>query len=77
MACCTWYERVLGASRIARLDHRDGAGRLFAAVLDVPGLGTLLQLRSDIDTGTDVRGFPPSPDGTLLRFQTRPDLGLG
>lgn len=115
-ASCGWYERVLGARRIARLDHRDGTGRLFAAVLDVPELGTLLQLRADTDTRPVMRDFPlftlqvrdlahlqawighldavgvahspverrnvgnsvsaASPDGSLLRFQTRPDPGI-
>ncbi len=56
---CAWYAQALGASRVARFDHHDSSGRLVAVVLEVPGLGTLLQLRCDVDPGLDVRGFPP------------------
>jgi catechol 2,3-dioxygenase-like lactoylglutathione lyase family enzyme len=111
---CTWFERVVGARRNARLDYQDDYGRRFAIVLEVPGLGTLLQLRLGTDMSTSPHGFQPltfqvegmahllrwiehldaasvansgvelrnsgysvtftSPDGTELRFQTRPDV---
>lgn len=55
-AGCAWYERVLGARRLD-LDHHDDTGRLIAVVLQVPGLGTLLQLR--IGLGIDTASGPP------------------
>jgi len=36
-----FYERVFGAERIARADHRDTEGRIYAYVCSVPGLGVL------------------------------------
>ncbi|WP_164835798.1 antibiotic biosynthesis monooxygenase [Actinacidiphila soli] len=42
-----WYTEVLGARRLTELDHRRPDGTLYAVILDVPGLGTLLELRLD------------------------------
>ncbi len=68
---CAWYAQALGASRVARFDHHDSSGRLVVVVLEVPGLGTLLQLRCDVDPGLDVRGFPP------ITFQVDDPAHLG
>jgi catechol 2,3-dioxygenase-like lactoylglutathione lyase family enzyme len=42
-----WYCEVLGGRRLTELDHRRPDGTLFAVILDVPNLGTKLQLRLD------------------------------
>ena len=42
-----WYSDVLGARRLTELDHRRPDGTLFAVILDVPNLGTKLELRLD------------------------------
>ncbi|MFF3979772.1 VOC family protein [Streptomyces sp. NPDC001571] len=52
-----WYGKVLGAHRLTELDHRRPDGTLFAVILDVPGLGTRLELRLDPDTATALDGY--------------------
>lgn len=53
-----FYERALGARRIEALDHvRDG--EVFAYILEVPGLGTFLELRLAPDLAPHQRGFDP------------------
>jgi len=42
-----WYSEVLGAQRLTELDHHRPDGALFAVILDVPNLGTKLELRLD------------------------------
>ena len=54
-----FYGRAVGARRIGALDHIDGAGRLYAVILDVPGLGTFLELRLDPDLAVRHAGFDP------------------
>ncbi len=41
----TFYEKVLGAIRIPSADHIDENGNLYAYICEVPGLGTLLDIR--------------------------------
>ncbi|GGZ45115.1 hypothetical protein GCM10010371_00070 [Streptomyces subrutilus] len=52
-----WYGAVLGARRLAELDHHRPDGILFAVVLDVPGLGTPLELRLDPATASTLQGY--------------------
>ncbi|MGW7427106.1 antibiotic biosynthesis monooxygenase [Streptomyces sp. NPDC054813] len=52
-----WYGAVLGARRLPELDHRRPDGTLFAVILDVPGLGTRLELRLDPATATALEGY--------------------
>jgi catechol 2,3-dioxygenase-like lactoylglutathione lyase family enzyme len=40
-----FYTRVFGGRRIERADHRDTQGRVYAYILEMPGWGTLLDLR--------------------------------
>jgi catechol 2,3-dioxygenase-like lactoylglutathione lyase family enzyme len=47
------YEQALGAKHLPELDHVRNDGTRFAAVVEVPGLGTALQLR--LDPGRAVR----------------------
>lgn len=65
-----FYEQALGAERIAKYDHVDPSGRLFAYILSVPGLGVLLELRLDPISAERQRGFDPM---TLL-VDSREDL---
>jgi catechol 2,3-dioxygenase-like lactoylglutathione lyase family enzyme len=42
-----FYERALGGKHVPELDHMRDDGTRFAVVIEVPGLGTVLQLRLD------------------------------
>jgi catechol 2,3-dioxygenase-like lactoylglutathione lyase family enzyme len=52
-----FYERALGANHVPELDHVRDDGTRFGAVVEVPGLGTVLQLRLDPERSApgDVR----------------------
>ena len=55
-----FYERVLGARRIPGADHhRADDGALYAMILQVPGLGALLELRLNAGQAECQRGFDP------------------
>ncbi|MCU1528094.1 MAG: lactoylglutathione lyase-like lyase [Frondihabitans sp.] len=55
-----FYERSLGARRIPEADHRrQEDGSLYAVILEIPGLGTLLELRRDPHRADLHRGFDP------------------
>lgn len=56
-ASVQWYEMVLGATRLAHLDHRDAAGHTVASILTLPGVSTLVQLRVSPDN--PLRGYDP------------------
>ena len=54
-----FYERALGAKRVAAWDHRHADGTRYAVILEVPGLGTHLELRLDPEQAAAQRGFDP------------------
>jgi catechol 2,3-dioxygenase-like lactoylglutathione lyase family enzyme len=54
-----FYMRALGARRIEAWDHRHADGTLYAVILDVPGLGTHLELRLDPIQAARQAGFDP------------------
>lgn len=54
-----WYERVLGATRIPRLDHHDPSGALFAVIMRLPGLAVPVQLRIAPEVADAMAGFTP------------------
>lgn len=54
-----FYERALGASRVAKWDHVHQDGTRYAMILEVPGLGTRLELRLDPEAAERQRGFNP------------------
>lgn len=56
-AALDFYERALGARRILQADHRDAAGELYAHILEIPGLGTLLELRLNPEQAARHRRF--------------------
>jgi catechol 2,3-dioxygenase-like lactoylglutathione lyase family enzyme len=65
-----FYEAALGAKRLTALDHKKPDGTLFAVILDVPGLGTLLELRHDAAKARAQAGFDP----ISLAVESRHDL---
>lgn len=54
-----FYERALNARRIAEWDHVHQDGTRYAMILEVPGLGTRLELRLDPKAAERQRGFDP------------------
>ncbi|MCQ8239706.1 VOC family protein [Rhizosaccharibacter radicis] len=54
-----FYEASLGARRIESWDHRHADGSVYAFILEVPGLGTHLELRLDPDAAGRQAGFDP------------------
>lgn len=54
-----FYSAVLDAKRIPDADHIDDNGHLYAIILDVPGLGTLLELRLNAAAAAQQAGFDP------------------
>ena len=54
-----FYESAFGARRKPELDHRDAGGKLFAVILEIPQLGTFLELREDSSAAAAQRGFDP------------------
>jgi len=54
-----FYERALGAKHVLKLDHTRDDGTRFAAVVEVTGLGTLLQLRLDPECAARQAMFDP------------------
>ena len=54
-----FYQSVFGAQRIARADHRDAAGTIYAYICDMPGWGTKLDLRLSAGHAGSARRFDP------------------
>ena len=54
-----FYERALGAKHMPELDHTRDDGTRFAVVVEVPGLGTVLQLRLDPERAARQAMFDP------------------
>lgn len=56
----SFYALVFGAERIKQADHhRADTGELYAYILEVPGLGAMLELRLDPAQAERHRGFDP------------------
>jgi catechol 2,3-dioxygenase-like lactoylglutathione lyase family enzyme len=54
-----WWERALGAERQPKWDHFTPDGRLFAYILQVPGIDFPIELRLDPEAAKAVSGFDP------------------
>ncbi|SNY47631.1 SAM-dependent methyltransferase [Paractinoplanes atraurantiacus] len=54
-----FYERAFGARRIPEADHVRPGGTLFAYIVRIDGLGTLLELRRHPDRARSHSGFDP------------------
>jgi catechol 2,3-dioxygenase-like lactoylglutathione lyase family enzyme len=67
---CDFYSRVLGAKRLGKLDHYDSNQVLYAIILDMPKLGTHLELRLNATQATQHKGFDP----VTLKVEDRAEL---
>jgi catechol 2,3-dioxygenase-like lactoylglutathione lyase family enzyme len=54
-----FYSAAFGAKRLSQMDHHMPDGTLFAVILDMPGLGTLLELRLDAASARAQANFDP------------------
>ena len=54
-----FYQQVFGARRIPQADHKDAGGNIYAYICDMPGWGTLLDLRLSQEHGSATRHFDP------------------
>lgn len=66
----SFYTRILGASRLPKLDHVNAGGQLYAIIMEVPGLGTPLELRLNSEHAAKQKGFDP----VTLNVEGRADL---
>ena len=66
-----FYERALGARRVAAWDHVHKDGTRYAVILEVPGLGTHLELRLDPRAAERQRGFDPVTIAVEDRYALR------
>ncbi|MEC3976960.1 VOC family protein [Amycolatopsis sp. H20-H5] len=55
-AAIAWYETVLGAQRLPRLDHHDEHGNCFAVLFLLPGVDTPVQVRRAAEVTTATAG---------------------
>ncbi len=53
----TFYEEVFHARRIVEWDHKHADGLLYAHILDIPGLGTYVELRLNAEHAEKHRLF--------------------
>ena len=72
-AAVSWYERVLRAERLPRLDHYDDAGDRYAAVLALPGVAVPVELRrtagpESASTGEEAVVFSVADRAELERW---------
>lgn len=65
-----FYTAAFGARRIPEYDHRDEHGAVYAYILSVPNLGTVLELRLSAELAARHKGFDP----ITLAVETRADL---
>lgn len=54
-----FYERALDARRVPEWDHMHQDGTRYAIIMEVPGLGTHLELRLNPEAAERQRGFDP------------------
>ncbi len=60
VAALKFYEDAFGCQRIPRFDHRRTSdGQVYAYILKMPGLGTLLELRLNPERAEKHRLFDP------------------
>ena len=67
-----FYVAAFGARRIPEYDHRDERGAVYAYILSVPNLGTVLELRLSAELAARHTGFDP----ITLAVDARADLQL-
>ena len=52
-----FYQKVFGAKHLPKLDHRHANGDVYSSILEVPNLGTLLEIRHDALAANAQAGF--------------------
>jgi catechol 2,3-dioxygenase-like lactoylglutathione lyase family enzyme len=65
-----FYETALGARRVVEFDHRRPNGDIYAYILVVENLGTMLELRANAEGAAQEKGLDP----VTLSVKTRDDL---
>ncbi len=58
-ASAAWFERVFGATRVARFDHREKDGILYAAMMMLPGVIAPVELRHAPKAAKATAGYDP------------------
>ena len=69
-ASLSWWQDVTGARHDPALDHRAADGRLFAYLVEIPGIGLYVELRLDPAAAKAVAGLDP----VTFAVDTREDL---
>jgi catechol 2,3-dioxygenase-like lactoylglutathione lyase family enzyme len=70
-----FYSRILGAQRLGHLDHFNSDKQLYAVILNVPNLGTHLELRLNPPQAMHHKGFDPLTLKVEDRAQLRQWIG--
>ncbi|MGW4336802.1 VOC family protein [Rhodococcus koreensis] len=72
-ASLTWYQQVMHASHVTRLDHLDEAGERYSAVVRLPNSHVLVELRQgsapdNYPSETPFLAFEVEDHATLIRW---------
>jgi len=54
-----WYTTCLAAKHVTRFDHHDQDGAVFAVILQLPGHGPQVQLRTEAAMADAMAGYTP------------------
>jgi catechol 2,3-dioxygenase-like lactoylglutathione lyase family enzyme len=54
-----WFRQAFGAQQVEKFDHHDEHGTLFGAIVRLPGVGPLVELRLAPDAAQAVAGYDP------------------
>jgi len=68
-ASIAWYTTCLAAKHVTRFDHHDQVGAVFAVILQLPGHGPQVQLRTDPAVAGAVAGYTPVTFGVVDRAE--------
>ncbi len=66
-ASIAWYTTCLAAKHVTRFDHHDQDGAVFAVILQLPGHGPQVQLRTDPAVAGTMAGYTPVTFGVADR----------
>lgn len=65
-----FYTKVFNAKRLRHFDHRLPNGELFGIIMELQNLGTMIELRLNVEAARAHKGFDP----VTLAVQSRSDL---
>jgi len=68
-ASIAWYTTCLAAKHVTRFDHHDQDGVVFAVILQLPGHGPQVQLRTDAAVAGALAGYTPVTFGVADRAE--------